>query len=130
MKSLNVLVVDDSQLTVKKIAQMLKDMGHNMVAHARTGEEAIRQFARHKPDMVTMDITMPDMDGIEATKRILQENQDALILMVTSHGQEGMVLDAIEAGAKGYLLKPLRLEKLKDSIDEIYRKYGEQNDRK
>lgn len=130
MKSLNVLVVDDSQLTVKKIAQMLKDMGHNMVAHARTGEEAIRQFTRHKPDMVTMDITMPDMDGIEATKRILQENQDALILMVTSHGQEGMVLDAIEAGAKGYLLKPLRLEKLKDSIDEIYRKYGEQNDRK
>lgn len=130
MKSLNVLVVDDSQLTVKKIAQMLKDMGHNMVAHARTGEEAIRQFARHKPDMVTMDITMPDMDGIEATKKILQENQDALILMVTSHGQEGMVLDAIEAGAKGYLLKPLRLEKLKDSIDEIYRKYGEQNDRK
>jgi len=125
VRSLNILVVDDSQLTTKKIAQMLISMGHEMVAFARTGEEAIKQYIKHKPDMVTMDITMPDMDGIEATKRILQENPDALIMMVTSHGQEGMVFDAIEAGAKGYLLKPLQMEKLKANINEIYEKYGD-----
>lgn len=125
MRSLNILVVDDSQLTTKKIAQMLTVMGHEMVAFARTGEEAIKQYIKHKPDMVTMDITMPDMDGIEATKRILQENPDALIMMVTSHGQEAMVFDAIEAGAKGYLLKPLQIEKLKANINEIYEKYGD-----
>lgn len=126
MRSLNILVVDDSQLTVKKIAQMLTEAGHCMVASAKTGQEAIKQFAKHKPDLVTMDITMPDMNGIEATKAILQENPQALIVMVTSHGQEGMVLDAIEAGAKGYLLKPLRLEKLKNTIEETYKKYGDQ----
>jgi len=127
MRSLNILVVDDSQLTTKKIAQMLTVIGHNMVASAKTGEEAIKQFAKHKPDMVTMDITMPDMNGIEATKRILQENPGALIMMVTSHGQEAMVLDAIESGAKGYLLKPLQAEKLKANIEEIYEKYGDEN---
>lgn len=126
MRSLNILVVDDSQLTVKKIAQMLTELGHNLVATAKSGEEAIKQFAKHKPDIVTMDITMPDMDGIEATKRILQDNPNALILIVTSHGQEAMVLDAIEAGAKGYLLKPLRVEKLKANIEEIYEKYGDE----
>lgn len=125
MRSLNILVVDDSQLTVKKIAQMLTVLGHNMVAFAKSGEEAIKQFAKHKPDMVTMDITMPDMNGIEASIRILQDNPNALIIIVTSHGQEAMVLDAIEAGAKGYLLKPLRVDKLKASIEEIYKKYGE-----
>ncbi len=125
MRSLNILVVDDSQLTVKKIAQMLTVLGHNMVAFAKSGEEAIKQFAKHKPDMVTMDITMPDMNGIEASIRILQDNPNALIIIVTSHGQEAMVLDAIEAGAKGYLLKPLRVDKLKASIEEIYEKYGE-----
>ena len=127
MSILNILVVDDSQLTSKKIAQMLTVMGHNIVAFAKTGEEAIKQYAKHKPDMVTMDITMPDMDGIEATKRILQENPDALIIIVTSHGQEAMVFDAIEAGAKGYLLKPLNMEKLKANIDEIYEKYGDKH---
>jgi len=128
VRSLNILVVDDSQLTTKKIAQMLTVMGHHLVASAKTGEEAIKQYAKHKPDFVTMDITMPDMDGIEATKRILKENPDALIMMVTSHGQEAMVLDAIEAGAKGYLLKPLQAEKLKANINEIYEKYGDNID--
>jgi len=125
VRSLNILVVDDSQLTTKKIAQMLTVMGHNIVAFAKSGEEAIKQYSKHNPDMVTMDITMPDMDGIEATKRILQQNPDALIMMVTSHGQEAMVFDAIEAGAKGYLLKPLHIEKLEVNINEIYEKYGD-----
>ncbi len=119
------MVVDDSQLTVKKMTQMLTDVGHTVVAFAKTGEEAIKQFAKYKPDLVTMDITMPDMDGIEATKKILQDDPGALIIMVTSHGQEAMVLDAIEAGAKGYLLKPLRSDKLKTNIEEIFNKYGD-----
>lgn len=126
MRALNILVVDDSQLTVKKIAQMLTEIGHNMIASAWTGEDALKQYTKHKPDLVTMDITMPDMDGIEVTKRILHDNPDALIMIVTSHGQEGMVLAAIESGAKGYLLKPVRTETLKSNIEEIYGKYGDE----
>jgi len=70
-----------------------------------------------------MDITMPDMDGIQATKLIRSEYKDALIIMVTSHGQEQMVIDAIEAGALGYVIKPVKKEKLKESIDGLLKKF-------
>ena len=104
---------------------MLTDLGHEVIATARNGEDAIEQYAAHQPDLVTMDITMPDIDGVEATKRIMEQNANALIIMITSHGQEAMVLDSIEAGAKGYLLKPLKPDKLKETIEEAYQKYGE-----
>jgi two-component system chemotaxis response regulator CheY len=75
------------------------------------------------PDVVTMDITMPDMDGIEATRRILSRAPQALIVIVTSHGQEQMVMDAIEAGAKGYILKPVKKEKLAETLETVADKY-------
>lgn len=107
MKSMNVLVVDDSHIMHRKIERMIKNLGGHVKAYATTGEEAIIQYKAIKPDLVTMDITMPDMDGIEATRKILAYDPEAIILMVTSHGQELMVLDAIQAGAKGYVLKPI-----------------------
>src|ERR1035437_2468067 len=117
MTYLQILVVDDSLITVKKLSSMLTALGHKVVRTAASGVEALTAYEAYKPDLVTMDITMPDMDGIEATRRIREKSPDALIIMVTSHGQEKMVLDALKAGAKGYVLKPFREDKLKEVIE-------------
>ena len=117
MESLRILVVDDSLITVKKLSGMLSAIGHKVVMTASTGKEAQTAYKSCSPDLVTMDITMPDMDGIEATRLIRERFPDALIIMVTSHGQERMVLDALKAGAKGYVLKPFRQDKLQEAIE-------------
>lgn len=125
MKSIDILVVDDSLITIKKITKMIEDIGHKVVASARSGREAITQYQIFKPDIVTMDITMPEMNGIEALKRIIEKDSSAIVIMVTSHGQEQMVIDSIDLGAKGYLLKPLKEEQLKNHIEKAYEKYGD-----
>jgi two-component system chemotaxis response regulator CheY len=123
MRSLRILVVDDSGLTVKKMAKLLEELGHEVVAVASTGQQAVDVYAQAAPDVTTMDITMPDMDGIEATRRILAGHPGACIVIVTSHGQEQMVMDAIEAGAKGYILKPVKQEKLAETLETVAAKY-------
>jgi two-component system chemotaxis response regulator CheY len=123
MRRLRIMVVDDSGLTVKKLAKLVEELGHEVVHVAATGQQAVSDFAAVQPDLVTMDITMPDMDGIEATRRILAESPDALVVIVTSHGQEQMVMDAIEAGAKGYILKPVKKEKLAETLETVAAKY-------
>jgi two-component system chemotaxis response regulator CheY len=123
MRSLRILVVDDSGLTVKKMAKLLEELGHKVVAMASTGQQAVDVYAQAAPDVTTMDITMPDMDGIEATRRILAVHPGACIVIVTSHGQEQMVMDAIEAGAKGYILKPVKQEKLAETLETVAAKY-------
>ena len=123
MRALRIMVVDDSGLTVKKMGKLLEELGHEVVAVAVTGQQAIDTYAAVAPDMVTMDITMPDVNGIEATRRIMAEHPGACIVIVTSHGQEQMVMDAIEAGAKGYILKPVRKEKLAETLETVAAKY-------
>jgi len=123
MRSLRILVVDDSGLTVKKMAKLLEELGHQVVGMASTGQQAVDIYAEAAPDVTTMDITMPDMDGIEATRRILAVHPGACIVIVTSHGQEQMVMDAIEAGAKGYILKPVKQEKLAETLETVAAKY-------
>jgi len=123
MRRLRIMVVDDSGLTVKKMAKLLEELGHEVVHVAGTGQQAVEAYAAVAPDLVSMDITMPDMDGIEATRRILAAAPNALIVIVTSHGQEQMVMDAIEAGAKGYLLKPVKKEKLAETLETVAAKY-------
>jgi len=121
--SLNFMVVDDSGITTKKMTKVLEDLGHNVVGVARTGRDAVEKYLTVNPDMVTMDITMPEMDGIEATRHICREYKDAMIIMVTSHGQEQMVIDAIKAGALGFVIKPFKAETLQASIDRILDKF-------
>jgi len=121
MKALNVLVVDDSIITIDKLTLMLTELGHKVIRTAETGNAALSAYRELRPDLVTMDITMPDMDGVQATRLILEEFPGANVIMATSHGQEKMVLAAIDAGAKGYILKPLRREKLRESIDRIFK---------
>ncbi len=121
MHPLKVLIVDDSLLTVRTLSTMLNDMGHLVVQTAPTGAMALEAYREASPDLVTMDITMPDMDGIEATTRIMAEFPKAKIIMVTSHGQEAMVMKAVKAGAKGYVLKPIKPDKLRDMIARIFK---------
>lgn len=116
MEPLRVLVVDDSLITVKKLAGMLTTLGHKVAMTAATGKEALSAYKSCNPDLVTMDITMPDMDGIEATREIRKLFPAARIIMVTSHGQEAMVLDALKAGARGYVIKPFEKDKLEAAI--------------
>ena len=119
MKQLSVMVVDDSLIITKKLTQIFENLGHKVVETARNGKEAIDKFKSNQVDLVSMDITMPDMNGIDATKEIFAINPNTIIVMITSHGQEQMVISAIEAGAKGYILKPFDEQKIKDSLEQI-----------
>ncbi len=119
MSAETVMVVDDSLLTSQKISQMLSQIGYEVVKVCGNGADAVFHYPLIMPDLVTMDITMPDMDGIEATKAILDFDKNARIIMVTSHGQEQMVLEALDAGAKGYVLKPFRADKLEVTIRQV-----------
>ncbi|WP_273265057.1 response regulator [Flexistipes sinusarabici] len=125
MKKLKILVVDDSSIINKKLIQIYESLGHKVVDTAKTGEEAIEKYDSNKIDLVSMDITMPDMDGIEATKEILDKNPEALVMVVTSHGQEQMIVSAIEAGAVGYILKPFNKERIRAMIDKILGNIGD-----
>jgi len=119
MSAETVMVVDDSLLTSQKLSQMLTQLGYEVIKVCRNGADAVFHYPLIMPDMVTMDITMPDMDGIEATRRILNLDRNARVVMVTSHGQEQMVLEALDAGAKGYVLKPFRADKLEITLRQV-----------
>jgi two-component system chemotaxis response regulator CheY len=115
-----VLVVDDSLIIRKTLSMELENIGCEVVAKAQSGQEAILLYNQCQPDLVTMDITMPIMSGIEALKAIKKINKNAKIIMVTSHGEEKLVLDAISSGAKGYILKPINQEKLIAVINKLF----------
>ena len=125
---LKVLVVDDSLIIRKKITKLIEKLGHEVLYAAKNGQEAIEAYASKKPDLVTMDITMPDMDGITAVQNIIKDDSNAKIIMVTSHGQEDMVIKSIQAGAVGYMLKPITEDKLAVSIGEVFMKYAVDED--
>lgn len=121
---LKVLIVDDSLIIRKKITKQLEKLGHEVIFQATNGQEAIDGYSENKPDLVTMDITMPDMDGITAVKHIIAKDADAKVIMVTSHGQEDMVIKSIQAGAVGYMLKPITEDKLAAAIGEVFIEYA------
>lgn len=121
---LNVLIVDDSLIIRKKLTKLIEKLGHTVVFGAQNGQEAIDKYSECSPDLVTMDITMPDMDGITAVKNIIQNSPSAKIIMITSHGQEDMVIKSIQAGAVGYILKPITEDKLANVIGEVYTEYA------
>lgn len=121
---LKILIVDDSIIICKRISEIVQNLGHKVVGFARNGQEAIDLYLKFNPDLVTMDITMPDMDGITALKFIININKEAKILMITSYGQENMVVKSIQVGAIGYILKPISSEKLEKIIGEVYVEYA------
>lgn len=119
-KKLNILIVDDAKIMRVNLIRSIESIGHKVIAEANDGKSSITAYEKYKPDLVTMDITMPDMDGITAVKKIKEIDPQLNAIMVTSHGQEPMVMNALKAGAKGYILKPISAEKLKEAIGKIF----------
>jgi two-component system, chemotaxis family, chemotaxis protein CheY len=114
---LSVMVVDDSMIMAQKLSAMLTELGHRVVRVCKDGAQAVHDYPEVKPDLVTMDITMPGMDGVDAMEAIMSGHPDARIIMVTSHGQEQMVIRALHAGALGYVLKPVAKDRLSAMAD-------------
>ena len=117
---LNVLIVDDSIIVRKMLTLEMQRLGYYVVGQAGSGQQAIELYDEFVPDLVTMDITMSVMNGIEAVKVIKAKHKDAVIVMITSHGEEKMVMEAIMSGAKGYILKPISPQKITDIVNKIY----------
>ncbi|MGG6314370.1 response regulator [Paenibacillus macerans] len=107
-----VMVVDDAAFMRMVIKQMLADEGHEVVAEAKDGLEAVRYYDKFNPDLVTMDITMPEMDGIEAVQAIKALDPQAKIIMCSAMGQQKMVVQAIQAGALDFVVKPFQKERV------------------
>lgn len=117
---LNILVVDDSVLMRNNIKAYVEDLGHFVVGEAENGAIAVDMCLELNPDVITMDITMPNMDGITAISKIREFNDKVNIIVATSHGQEEVIMKALQAGAKGYILKPLNENNLNEAIQNIY----------
>ncbi len=114
-----ILVVDDAAFMRMSIRNMLTKNGFEIVDEAENGEVAIQKYEEHKPDLVTLDITMPKMDGIEALKGILKNNPKAKVIMLSALGQESKVREAITSGAKSFIVKPFKEEVLVNSIKKV-----------
>ena len=125
---LNILVVDDSELMRENIKTYVKHLGHAVAGEAPNGAVAVEMCLKLNPDVITMDITMPDMDGITAIKKIREFNEKVNIIVATSHGQEEIIMRALQAGAKGYILKPLNENNLGEAISNIYQEEGQSSD--
>jgi two-component system chemotaxis response regulator CheY len=101
-----VLIVDDVAFVRKTLSDLLTQAGYQVVGEASDGTEAVNQYAALKPDLVTMDVVMPQMSGIEATRKIIKMDKDARVVIISAMGQENLVMEAINVGAKDYVLKP------------------------
>ncbi|MCK4718179.1 MAG: response regulator [Thermoplasmata archaeon] len=106
------LIVDDSMVMRQMIEDILNKDGFEVVAHAQDGEEAIALYAKHNPDLVTMDIVMPKTHGIQALKGIIQKDPDARIIVISGLHQKALVMEALEAGARDYVIKPFEEKEL------------------
>ena len=108
-----VLIVDDAAFMRMMIKDILEKNGFEVIGEANNGLKAVEFYKKEKPDIVTMDITMPDMDGIGAVKEIKAFDPNAKVIMCSVMGQQGMVMDAIRAGAKDFIVKPFQADRVK-----------------
>ncbi|BCJ87194.1 response regulator [Effusibacillus dendaii] len=111
-----ILVTDDAMFMRVALKNMLEKNGFTVVGEADNGRVAVEKYKELQPDLVTMDITMPDMDGIQAVKEIRKIDPNAKIVMCSAMGQQAMVLDAIQSGAKDFIVKPFEEERVIQSI--------------
>ena len=115
--AVKVLIVDDAMFMRNMIAEIFngkkyKNEEYQVVAEAENGVEAVEKFKEHNPDIVTMDIVMPEMTGIEALKEIMESNPEANVIMCSALGQDSLVMEALDAGAKDFIVKPFQPEKV------------------
>jgi len=112
----SILIVDDAAFMRMMIKEILTKNGFEVIGEANDGSEAVEKYNELKPDLVTMDITMPDMDGITALKEIKKKDPNAKIIMCSAMGQQAMVIDAIQAGAKDFIVKPFQADRVIEAI--------------
>lgn len=106
-----ILVVDDAAFMRMRLKTVLSQEGHQVI-EAANGSEAVALYEQHRPDMVMMDITMPEMDGIAALRAIREKDPNAKVVMVSALGQESTVIEAIKSGAKDFIVKPFQPERI------------------
>lgn len=115
----HILVVDDSAVMRSNIKHILIQAGHDIVAEASDGRQAYNLYKIHSPDLVTMDITMPKVNGIDAVKEIIADFPEAKIIMVSALDQKQMVLEALKCGAKHYVIKPINTKTLVEVVSKV-----------
>lgn len=114
-----IMVVDDSRMVKLRMEDLLADTEYEIAAYCRSGEEAVEQYGQVLPDVVTMDIIMPGMDGLEASQAILEEHPEAKIIMVSSLAYDDTFEEAKSIGAKGFIDKPFDREQLLALLDQV-----------
>ncbi|HCC08302.1 MAG TPA: two-component system response regulator [Clostridiales bacterium] len=119
MEGKNILVVDDAAFMRMMVKDILTKNGYYVVAEAENGLKAVERYKESTPDLVIMDITMPEMDGIEAVKQIKQINSAAKIIMCSAMGQQGMVIESIQAGARDFVVKPFQAERILEAVKKV-----------
>lgn len=114
-----ILIVDDAAFMRMMLKDILTKAGHEIVAETGNGNEAAEKYIEFHPDLVTMDITMPECDGLEGLSKIMEINSNAKVVMCSAMGQQVMVLDAVKRGAKDFIVKPFQAEKVITSINNV-----------
>lgn len=114
-----IIIVDDSAIMRQGLKIILEQAGHTVVAEAADGLQAIQEYRIHQPDLVTMDVTMPKLDGINTVRNIITEFPQAGIIMVSGFNDRNTVIEALKTGAKHYIIKPISKEKLLAVINEV-----------
>ena len=114
-----VLVCDDAIFMRTMISDILSQAGYEVVGEAETGVQAVEKYKQLKPDLVTMDIVMPDMGGIDAVREIVQFDRDARVLMCSAMGQQALVVEAIQAGARDFVVKPFQPSRVLEAVERV-----------
>ena len=114
-----VMVVDDSRILQMQIGKILSGTDYEVACYCQSGEEAVEKYSEVKPDVVTMDIIMPGMDGLEATRKILQKDSEATIIMVSSLAYDDTLEEAKRIGARGFIGKPFERQQVLGALEEV-----------
>ncbi|MCK4396782.1 response regulator [candidate division WOR-3 bacterium] len=117
--AVHILIVDDAIFMRKMIGDILRKEGYEICGEAENGIEAINKYKELHPDLVTMDIIMPDMSGIDAVEEIVNYDSNAKILMVSAMGQQSLVVEAIQKGAKDYIIKPFQPSRVLEAVERV-----------
>lgn len=115
----NILICDDAAFMRMMIKDILTKNGYNVVGEAENGAKAVEKYAETTPDLVLMDITMPEMDGIQALKAIKAKDPNAKIIMCSAMGQQAMVIESIQSGARDFIVKPFQADRVIDAVKKV-----------
>lgn len=115
----NILICDDAAFMRMMIKDILTKNGYNVVGEAENGQKGVEKYQELKPDLVLMDITMPEMDGIAALKNIKAADPSALVIMCSAMGQQAMVIESIQAGAKDFIVKPFQADRVLEAVKKV-----------